>query len=124
MTGRRLGRVIATAHWRERVRERIGPSICPERLAAALFRAIDAGDCARVAYLGRVRRDGTRAFCFALGGRAFVALVEAQRRSAITVLGAGQSVRLSRGELIDCAAPRRASAAPLVPLCVAGEGLS
>ncbi len=31
----------ATAHWRERVGQRIGASVCPERLALGLFRAIN-----------------------------------------------------------------------------------
>lgn len=94
-----------TLHWRERVAQRIGAGVCPDRLAAELMAAIAAGDQRRVEFLGRVRRDGTRAFRFALlGGRIFVALIETGRGTLVTVLGEGQTVTLMRGEVVPCGA--------------------
>lgn len=93
----------ASLHWCQRVRERIGPDVCPWMLSAALFIAIDRGDAARVEFLGRVRRDGVRAFRFRLAcGRVFVALLQTDRRVAVTVLGRGQHLCLARGDRIAC----------------------
>ncbi|WP_333830994.1 hypothetical protein [Pararhodobacter sp.] len=88
----------ATAHWRQRVGQRIGASVCPELLALGLFWAIDTRRDDLVAYLGRVRRDGVRAFRFRVpDGRYFVALLDTERRSAITVLAPDHAVRLGDG---------------------------
>lgn len=90
--------VKVTAHWRQRVGQRIGPTVCPELLARALFWAIDARRHDLVAYVGRVRRDGVRAFRFRVpDGRIFVALLDTEQRSAITVLAPEHEVRLGDG---------------------------
>lgn len=94
------GAVKVTAHWRLRVRQRIGAPACPDLLARALFWAIDAHRHDLVAYLGRVRRDGVRAFRFRIAdGRIFVALLDMERRSAVTVLAPDHAVRLGDGAL-------------------------
>lgn len=114
---RPAARAQITTHWRQRVLERIGPDVCPYLLADELLRAIAQGDQRRVEFLGRLRRDGIRAFRFALlGGRVFVALVETDRWVAITVLGEGHSLRLHRGEVVPCGAQglARQRLAPLV----------
>ncbi len=95
---KRAGKV--TAHWRLRVRQRIGKAVCPDLLALGLFWAIDAHRHDLVAYLGRVRRDGVRAFRFRIpDGRYFVALLDMERRSAITVLAPDHAVRLGHGDM-------------------------
>ena len=89
-----------TAHWRMRVRQRISVTACPELLAHALFWAVDARRHDLVAYVGRVRRDGVRAFRFRVpDGRFFVALLDTERRSAITVLAPEHEVRMSDGAM-------------------------
>lgn len=94
----RAGKI--TAHWRQRVRQRIGRAVCPDLLALGLFWAIDAHRHDLVAYLGRVRRDGVRAFRFRIpDGRFFVALLDMERRRAITVLAPEHVVRLDDGAM-------------------------
>lgn len=89
-----------TAHWCQRVRERIGEGVCPVDLARGILWAVDHGRDDLVVYLGRLSRGGLRAFRFRVpDGRYFAALVDMDHRSTITVLTAGRPVRLARGRL-------------------------
>ena len=94
-----LAQVRITAHWCQRVRERVGVAECPVVLARAIFWAIDHHRDDMVQYLGRVRRDGVRAFRFrTVDGRYFVALLNTSDRCPVTVLSvSGRSVRLWNG---------------------------
>lgn len=93
--------VVVTAHWRQRVGERIGSGVCPDELARALLWAIDHRRDDLVRFVGRVRRDGVRAFRFRVpDGRIYLALINVERRSVVTVLQQGHEVRLSRGETV------------------------
>lgn len=107
------GGVKVTQHWRQRVAERIGLGICPDLLASALLTAIDARRDDLVAYLGRVRRDGMRAFRFRVSdGRYFVALIESDRRAVVTVLVDGP-LKLARGDTVR-AVPSAPAAQPVL----------
>ena len=109
------GAVRITAHWRERVAQRIGPHVCPDSLARGIWQAIDAQRGDLVAYVGRVRRDGTRAFRFRLkDGRYFVALVNAESRAMVTVLSDGV-LKLSRGEEVHTAPQELVALPPPAP---------
>lgn len=107
--------IKVTAHWRQRVGQRIGATVCPDLLARALFWAIDAHCHDLVAYLGRVRRDGLRAFRFRIpDGRIFVALLDTERRSAVTVLAPDHAVRLGDGVLATVMPGARALPPPVL----------
>lgn len=98
----RITDVKMTAHWCQRVRERVSQKTCATTLARAIFWAIDNGRDDVVVYLGRVRRDGVRAFRFRFtDGRYFVALLNLDDRRPITVLPPGRAVRLSRGRYVS-----------------------
>jgi hypothetical protein len=88
----------ATEHFRQRVRERIGGDIDPDFLALGIVWAIDNDRRDLVQYVGRVTKQGLRAFRFRVpGGRRFVALVNTTEKRCITVLRAeGQLMRHHR----------------------------
>lgn len=80
--------MIATAHFCDRVRERIGPDTDPHVIAQILDREIERGRSAFVAYLGREHRGRARKWRITLpDGRAFVAVVDTsrQRMRGITI---------------------------------------
>jgi hypothetical protein len=72
----------ATEHFRQRVRERIG-GVDPDHLALSVVEAIDRGD---LRYLGRVTKDGLRAFWVQVDYEDWVVLVDTDARRCVTVL--------------------------------------
>ena len=93
-----MAETIITQHWRERVAERVG-SVDPDTLARGIMWAIREGREDLVEYVGRLSRTGARIFRFrAPDGRYFLALIDTNRRSMITVLAEGQAVKRRDGK--------------------------
>jgi len=83
--------VVVTAHWRARVRERMGREVAAAALAKTIAAAIHTSGPG-VQYLGRVSRSGKRIYRFAfpggLNGTAMVVMDERHIRF-ITVFDSG-----------------------------------
>jgi hypothetical protein len=84
----------ATEHFRQRVRERIGGTLDPDWFATDIIQAIDRGD---LRYVGRVTKEGLRAFRISVDHEDFVVLVDTESKRCVTVLRAeGQLMRHHR----------------------------
>ena len=83
-----------TTHWMQRVRERIGPHVCPFETWAAIRWAIDAGRTDLVEYVGRLNRDGRRVWKFRTpDGRYWFCIVDTEKWRPITVYEDGWLLR-------------------------------
>lgn len=80
-------RLWVTDHFRQRVRERIGPEVNPFALAVHIQTGLMSGD---VTYVGRINRRGKRCFRFHdFENRVFYALIDTDSQTLISVLPPG-----------------------------------
>lgn len=90
--------MAATYHFRRRVGERIG-NVDADTLADGIFWAIDNGRADLVEYVCRVTREGMRVFRFRVpDGRVFLALIDTEKRSAVTVFPPGRAIIPRQGK--------------------------
>jgi len=86
---------MLTAHFMQRVRERVGPEVDALALAQHIFIGLDTGD---TEFVARVNKDGLRCFGFrAFCGRRFYVLIDTEQNRCVTILPAGAKLtRMNR----------------------------
>ena len=94
--------MASTLHFRQRVKERVGPSIDGYKLARELILGIENRDTEFVSFVGRASRCGRRVFRFRIPNRGtHYALIDTTSTTCITVLAPGFSVSMEgKGKII------------------------
>lgn len=94
--------MTATVHFRQRVAERIGPSIDAYKLARELILGIENRDTDFVRFVGRASKCGRRIFSFRVPNRGtHYALIDTTSMTCITVLAPGFTVSMAgKGSIV------------------------
>lgn len=90
---------MLTAHFMQRVSERLGPEVDPDSLARHILYGLDTGD---TAFVCRVNRQGLRCFRFkAFDGRTFYVLIDTEEMAIVTILPPGFRIHREGKDPVD-----------------------